>query len=341
MSNDLIQVETLKAADVFKPGAVEILIAGVERKVRYTAIDTSTAAGRDEAKSLAYKVSRSKTALDDMGKNYVADLKKAASVIDADRKIIRDRLDALRDEVRKPVDEYEAKEEARKNAHVDALAALNGLAQFNNQPTSDEVIGRITRATTLCARNWEEFYDQAEAMAASVKDILGRTLSEARTRDAERAELERLRKAEAERQEAESKARAEQEQRDREAAIAERARVEAEKKAEQAAAQAEHERLVAISRAEIAEANAKAAAEKAIRDGIAAIEAERKRVADAQAADAAEAKRREADKKWRAKINNDAVADLMEWTEGLTRDQAKDIVSAIASGKIANVTIKY
>jgi hypothetical protein len=55
----------------------------------------------------------------------------------------------------------------------------------------------------------------------------------------------------------------------------------------------------------------------------------------------AAAQAREADKKWRTAINNDVIAGLMEWTEGLTRDQAKDIVSAIASSKIANVTIKY
>jgi hypothetical protein len=43
---------------------------------------------------MAYKVARSKTALDDGGKKLVADLKQIPKKIDAERKRVRDPLDA-------------------------------------------------------------------------------------------------------------------------------------------------------------------------------------------------------------------------------------------------------
>lgn len=351
MSTDLVQIETLKPADVFTPGGVAKIIAGVETKVRAMSIDTTTDDGRSEARSLAYKITRSKTALDEMGKNFVAELKKAAGVVDADRRTIRDRLDSLRDEVRKPVDDFEAAEEARKNGHTDALMRLNALAQFYDLPSVADVSARHDAAIAICVRDWEEFAQQAEAMAESVRDILGRAGNEAAAREAERAELERLRKAEAERVAIEQKAKADQERRDRDRAITERAERETEERNAAVAQAKENERLAAVARAEKAERDAKTAAdraefekaaalEKAERDRLAAIEAERKRAEAVKAQEEAEAKRREADTEHRRTINCGAVADLMNFA-GLTKKAAQEVIAAIAGGKISNVKISY
>lgn len=351
MNTDLIQIETLKPADVFKPGAVERLILDVEQKVRATIIDASTPGGRKEATSLAFKVTRSKTALDEMGKTFVADLKKAAGVVDADRRIIRDRFDALRDEVRKPVDEYEAAEDARRKGHTDALMRLNTLAQFNALPTVAEVSARHDAAIAICIRDWEEFAQQAEAMAESVRDILDRAGKEAAAREAERAELERLRKAEAERVAAERKAQAEQARIDRDREISERAQRETEERNAAVALAKERERFAAVARAEKAERDAVAAAEraefekaaaleKAERDRLAAIETERKRAEAVKAQEEAEARRREADTEHRRTINCGAVADLMNFA-GITKKAAQEVIAAIAGGKISNVKISY
>jgi hypothetical protein len=50
--------------------------------------------GREAIASMEYKVARSKTALDDGGKKLVADLKQIPKKIDAERKRVRDPLDA-------------------------------------------------------------------------------------------------------------------------------------------------------------------------------------------------------------------------------------------------------
>lgn len=363
---NLVAIDALRAVDVFKPGGVESLLAELEIKVRSlnAKIDPATDDGRGEAKSLAYKVTRTKTGLDDLGKEHVADLKKAAGVVDADRRLLRERLDALRDEVRKPVDDWEAAEEARIAAHVAALDALHVLEKFDLiEPSVDDLDRRIAALEPFRTRDWQEFSERADDLIARIGPALAERRAATVKRDLERAELDRLRKAEAERQqaeaarqEAECAAQAERERREREERIAAEAAAEAKRKAEEAAAaeqrRVEQERLDAIVRAERAEADAKAAAEKAQEDRHRAaleaqrrqdeaIEAERRRVAAAQAADAAAAAKRAADQGHRREINRAAASDLVANVTGLTEDMARAVVIAIAKGDVRAISINY
>src|SRR5690348_15385756 len=107
-----IDISTLTPATVFAPGGMEGIISKLEAEVRAIDRDISTPEGREAVKSLAYKVARSKTALDEMGKELVAGIKKQAGAIDADRKLARDRLDALKEEVRGPLTAWEEAEKA-------------------------------------------------------------------------------------------------------------------------------------------------------------------------------------------------------------------------------------
>lgn len=354
---ELVAIEVLKAAEVFAPGGVEKLIADVETKARALngAIDASCEDGRVAAKSLAYTVARSKTALDDLGKVFVADLKKATAGVDADRRTLRDRLDALRDEIRAPVDAWEAAEKERIDNHVAALDTLKSLEQVSTDPTIAELDERIRAVEVYRARDWQEFSERAGHLLTRIPAALAALREAAVRREAERAELDRLRKAEAERREQERLAEETRARERREQEIAEAARravqVRAEQDAREAAnaaaeemARAERQRLDAIARAEQAETNAREAANRAEADKQRAIEADRKRVADEQAAAAAaeaEATRaREADAKHRGTINRGVVAALMG-AASLTEEQAKAVVKAIATRKVPNCTIQY
>ena len=73
---------------------------------------------------MAYKVARSKTALDEQGKELVGAIKKQSGEIDAERKRVRDELDALKDEVRKPLTDWENAEKERVAAQEAALAEI-------------------------------------------------------------------------------------------------------------------------------------------------------------------------------------------------------------------------
>ena len=65
--------------------------------------DVSNKKGRDAIASIAYKVAKGKTALDNIGKDLVAELKDVPKKIDAERKRMRDLLDQWKDEVRAPL----------------------------------------------------------------------------------------------------------------------------------------------------------------------------------------------------------------------------------------------
>lgn len=333
-ANDLIVIETLKPADVFKPGAVKELLDDLEQKVRaIPTADHTTEKGRNAIKALAFKVTRSKTALDEMGKNFVAELKKAAGVVDADRRIIRDRLDALKDEVRRPVTEYEAAEDKRIAAHTERMEKLQSFDTFQGEATVMAIDERQAVLREYEAMDWEEFSDGANRIIPKMKSYLADMRERIVKQKEEQVELERLRKAEAERQEAERKVSAERERSAYDEAIAAKAKANAE---------AETKRV--IERAEKAEADAKAAAAQAAQraefEKAQAVEAEQRRVAQAKAAEEAENQKRMADTAHRKRINNVALADLMK-VSGITDKLAKAVIVAIASGKVSGIKVQY
>jgi hypothetical protein len=207
--------------------------------------DLKTAKGRKEIASMAYEVARTKTAIENKGKELSAEQKKVPVRIDAERKRVWDILETWQKEVRKPLDDWQAAEDKRVDAHNEKLNWLRCLPLNLASETSAHVLGLIDQAEAVeVGDEWEEF----KAEAAGAKDLaikaLRATHAELLRYEADQAELARLR--------AEAEAQA---QRDREAEIAraaaERARIEAEQRAQA-------ERDAAIKR----EADAKAAADR-------------------------------------------------------------------------------
>jgi colicin import membrane protein len=87
------------AVTLFVQGGVETILSKLETEVRAVKRDISSAKGRKEIKSLAFKVARSKTALDEMGKDLNESKRAEINRVDAERRIIRERCDALKEEV--------------------------------------------------------------------------------------------------------------------------------------------------------------------------------------------------------------------------------------------------
>jgi hypothetical protein len=349
--NALVTIDTLTPEVVFAPGGVEEIISKLEADVRSIKTDMSTAGGRKEIASLAHKVARSKTALDDMGKDLVSGLKAQAGKIDAERRVIRDRLDALKDEVRKPLTDWENADKDRIAAHEQALAAITDYLALASTASVAELQGFLSDIGQIAQRDWQEFAARANGTLDEVRTRLNKALAEAQKRAAEAAELARLRAEQAAREQAEreariaaeagAKARAEAEAKAareaQEAALqaeSERNRVEQARAAAQAAAEAAER--ARIEAAKLAERQAKEAAE---RRQAAAIEDERRRVAAVAAQEAAAAAKREANKKHQAKVNNAAVAALV--AGGLAEDAAKLAVTLIAQRQIPAITIAY
>src|SRR5258708_4294021 len=192
--NVLATVEALTALDVFTGDAHEKLVTRLEEYVRAQPQDMETAKGRDAIRSLAAKVSRTKTGLDDMGKDHVAALKKQTGAVDAQRKLIRDRLDALRDEVRDPLTKFEEAEAERVAEHEKALVWLVECDRFATFPTAAMIRAQISDVAGLAGRDWQEFSERGSAAVADahIKLSIMLTNTEQPARDA--AELAGLRK---------------------------------------------------------------------------------------------------------------------------------------------------
>ncbi|WP_255164275.1 hypothetical protein [Bordetella genomosp. 6] len=344
-----------------KPSGLEPWLEKIRAEVTGHVPDLKTKKGRDAIASLAFKVRKSKTALDALGKQLVDELKDVPKRIDAERKRMRDNLDALADEVRAPLTEWEAAEEARVQRHRAAIEMLEIAAathDFSSGTLRNTIAGVQAQVVD---ESWEEFEAEAHRVKEKTLETLHQALEAREKHEAEQRDLARLRAAEAEREqkereeriareaaeraqrEAEAKAQAEREaaiRREEEAkAASERRELELKLQAEQAekaAAQAKADKIAAEQRAE---QERLAAIEREKQAAEAARQAEIKRQADARAAEEAEAARREADKAHKAKVNRAALAAFMKG--GMTEECAKLAVTLIAKGGIPAIKITY
>ncbi|HEJ3182314.1 TPA: hypothetical protein SL332_001381 [Pseudomonas aeruginosa] len=313
--------------------------------------DVTTRKGREAIASIAYKVARSKTALDNVGKELVAELKEVPKKVDAERKRMRDLLDSWQAEVRKPLTEWEEAEEARVSKHKAGIEWFRSRPDEHRYSDSAQIRAAIAEVQAVKIGDpWQEFEAEALRAKANALEALSGHLASRGRHEAEQAELARLRAEAAAREQKEREERiarqaAEQARRQEEAkAQAERdAAVRREAEAQAAAErrelelklqaqQAEREKLEAQQRAEQAERDAQRRAEEAAA-------AERKRQADEQARIEREAAAREADKAHKKAINNEALAAFV--AGGMDESSARRAVTLIAQRKIPGVHIYY
>lgn len=314
----VIEIKPEQAPVLYVPNGLEKFLDQIRAEVNEVP-DLSTAKGRARVASLSALVSRSKTAIEKPGRDYLRHLKEAVKPAEAELRRFVTACDELRDEVRRPLTEWEAEQERiaaenQMNAwHEEALEINADFdRQFAARIESDHEMALMMNEKH--DREREEARAEAERKRIAHEEELKRQAAEQARRDAEAAA-----------------------QRDREEA----ARREAELKA--AAERAERERIETQQRAE---REKKEAAERAERDKQEAIAAERRRQEEAEAARQAEAKRiadeeakRAADKEHRRVINLQAKADLI--AHGIPDDIAELCIKAIVTGNVRNISIKY
>lgn len=253
-NSELVTVKKEDAVTIFTgPKGIEKILADIKAEVQKHKPDTTTAKGRAEIASMAHKVSKAKVKLDDLGKDLVADWKTKAAQVDASRKIARDTLDALRDETRKPLTDWEEAEKVREENERLALKLI-----------ADEESAYADHAV------WLRF-KELEAKEAELNRIEAERLAkeEAARVEAARIEAERI-KAEEEAQRikvAEEKARLEAEEAARQKiAEAEAREIAAKVEAERQKQEAEAQRIKAEQDRILAEQRAKEEQEKAVKE---------------------------------------------------------------------------
>ncbi|WP_102847947.1 hypothetical protein [Stutzerimonas balearica] len=352
MSSQLLAIEDISEASapaIYVKGGLQRFIDAVQSEIGTEVPDTTTRKGRERIASLAAKVSKSKVAIEKPGRDYLKRLKEMPKIVEEELREFVRTMDALRDEVRSPLTEWERAEAARVAEHERRISELRCVdVEGRNAAEIASAISLIEEYEV--DESWEEFEAEAHRVKAASLAALREALTKRQQYEAEQAELERLRAEAAQREqkereeriarEAAEQAKREAEQRaqaEREAAV--RREAEAKAAAERrelelklAAERAERERVEAQQRAEQAERDAEAKAQ-------AAAAAERQRQADEQARLEAEAKAREADKAHKAAINRAALEAFV--AGGMTEECAKQAVTLIAKRQIPNIQITY
>ena len=288
-------------AVIYGGDGVDDILSAIHTEVESVVSDVESAQGRKDIASMAHKVSKSKVALDNLGKDLVKGWKDSAKKVDADRKKVRDDLDALRDTIRDPLTKWEAEQEVAKQAKE--LAAKIAVDY-------DEAVGinsLVDRERELARKEAE--IAEAEAMKAEAEAAKQAEIDRA-ARDARIAEQAR---ADAEQEAARKIAQAEQ-KRVGDARIAEQRRLN-----------------------DIRETEERIAREQADKDRFAREKLEQERAEVAKiAAEEEKAAQSLANKR---KVNKSALDAMV--AGGISEDDAKKAIKLIANGRIPRVVINY
>ena len=264
--------------------------------------DVSTKKGRDRVASLAAQVSRSKTAVEKPGREYLKRLKEAVRPAEQEIKRFVDACDALRDETRRPLTEWEAEQERIAAAKAAEEERLRVEAE---QAAAAEALKKQIEADYELAllMNIQFDRDAADAKAEAER--------QQRERDEQIAKQARI--------DAELKAK-----QDLEAAAQREAALKA---------QAEQDRVDAANKAERDKQEAIAAEQRKQQEAEQRRLAEEKRIKD-------EADKRAADVMHRKTIGKSVVNGLIEHA-GLSREQAIETLKALMEKKIPHTSIQY
>ncbi|MBS4569124.1 hypothetical protein CJP04_06775 [Klebsiella pneumoniae] len=319
MDLTVIEIKPEQAPTLYRAGGLDAYLEQIRQAVNEVP-DLTTKKGRDRVASLAAQVSRSKTAIEKPGREYLKRLKEAVRPAEAEIKRFVDACDELRDATRKPLTEWEAEQERIKAE--EAMSALHAEALAMNEEFDRQLAARIESDHEMALlmndafdREQADKAAEAERQRIAHEEEIKRLAAAAAAREVEqRAQRER---EEAAHREAVLKAQAEQAERDR---IAAEQKAEADK---QAAVEAERRKAQEEADRIRREAEQREQARLA----------EEKRKADEQA-------RREADVKHRKAVGTEIVKALMANTS-LTRDQAIEVLTAVKDGRIPHTSISY
>ncbi|HFF9177348.1 TPA: hypothetical protein ACGE9I_002012 [Klebsiella pneumoniae] len=319
MDLTVIEIKPEQAPTLYRAGGLDAYLEQIRQAVNEVP-DLTTKKGRDRVASLAAQVSRSKTAIEKPGREYLKRLKEAVRPAEAEIKRFVDACDELRDATRKPLTEWEAEQERIKAE--EAMNALHVEALAMNEDFDRRLASRIESDHEM-ALLMNDAFDREQADKAAEAE---------RQRIAHEEEIKRLAAAAAAR-EVEQRA-----QREREEAAHREAVLKAQ------AEQAERDRIAAEQKAEAdkqaaIEAERRKAQEEADRIRREAEQREQARLAeDKRKAD--EQARREADVKHRKAVGTEIVKALLANTS-LTRDQAIEVLTAVKDGRIPHTGISY
>ena len=294
--------------------------------------DISIKKNRTALSSLARTVASAKVSIDDTGKSLVEDAKAKIKIVDNNRKNVRDSLDALRDEIRKPVTEWEEAKKAEEAALEAEKALIKTLSQAIDENGNRKNSIQLREDFEKISQRIQSDNADLQAAAKDALNQLEQHIQAAEQYEAQQAEIARLEAEKAAREKAEYEAKIAAE-------AAEKAKREAEAKAQAERELAERAKIEAQMKAEAAEREKQAMQERMEAEKKAAAEAERMRIeAEQREIQEAEAKRAQ-DIEYKRQINRE-IYNVMISCE-IEETAAKAFLLKLQNGEVPHLKICY
>lgn len=308
--NEIIRLDNLNAVEIYS-GGLDVILDKIRKEALKEVGDISTDIGRKIIASRAYKIAKTKTCLDDMGKKLGEEAKKKLDLINADRKKARESLDLLKSEVRQPLTDYENKEKARvanieKKIEEIRLKGDNVLEVWISLNLSEIKEIQADIKDLFSNEDFQEFSTISDHIFKQSNQKVIEALAFREKHDEEQIELELLREASKQQQIKEN----------------EQAKINREKEIKEEAVKEERKRAQAMAEAKQQKENARCEQEKA-------------RLAQKEQ----EAVAKRLDLSHRNALEQDIVSKFVKL--GIDQKQAELLVKAISENKILTLKILY
>ncbi|MCK5632926.1 hypothetical protein KAH94_04205 [bacterium] len=338
----LIEENKLTVVNLFDLDYVDIVIKDIKKNVKNLVQDMTTEKGRKQIASTAYTIAKLKTRIDNKGKELTEDWARQKKAVDNGRKKFREELDTLKEEIRKPLTDWENKEKNRVENCNKRLIEIEMFKSLHDV-SSIEIDDAIKKVKELHIYEWKEFEHRAKFVSDEAIKYLQTQKEKVLKAEQEQAELAVLRKEKLdnERKEREDKIKLDAKEKAEKEGREELKRLEL--KAKQREESIKKEKLEAENLAKEQEKLRKEQLKKAEEDSKIAIEEarkkEREKIETEKKKEQEEVAKRKADKKHRNKIIDEIFEDLSKIKT--SPNYLRAIINAIAKDEIRHTSIKY
>lgn len=341
MTNEIQVIPENEIAVAFQTFTAKELFERVEKEARSVVFDLSNSKEQTALRSHVYKLRQSKTAFDNHGKALKDKYAEIPKKIDAERKLFKESIDNLIEELIAPLVAIEVAESQRKKdieSRITAIKIIPSLAaELDSKAIQDE-----TQKLKLIQidSSFQEYETQAKLAKYEAIDAMDILFIEATKAEEAEAEALRITNAEIEADRIKQEELEKQRQIERDEQIKRQATIDAEN-----AVKAKQNELVRQKE------EAERKAQEAQKQAELAIEREKQRVAEEQRQLAEAEAKRQANKAHQKRTCEKALDDLksivMADTTGLTLGEMmkdsdlKKIINAIHKGEVSNISINY
>jgi colicin import membrane protein len=197
---------------LFTPEGIDSIINKIKEDVVEFSADVTTKEGQAQIKSMAAKVAKCKSPIENLAMELKEDSRKVIDDVNREWNRYKIAMDELRDKIRKPVDDIEDAEAKILKERQDRLSQIESFRNYESIQSGASEQGYqwcIDTVKELLIFEWEEFSFKAKTIGKEIIDILEKRLSAQIKYNSDQAEIAQLKKEKAER-----------EQKDHEAAIA-------------------------------------------------------------------------------------------------------------------------